>query len=46
MAFVNLDRSNGMAMTLVRKRVELAIAAIFAIAVDKFPPLEFPISHR
>ena len=45
MAFVNLDAGNRMAMTFVRQRIELAVAAIFAGAVDEFEPFNFPRRH-
>ena len=42
MAFINLDACHSVAMTFVRQRIELAVAAIFAGAVDEFETL---ISH-
>ena len=45
MAFVDLDAGDGVAMTLVRQRVELAVAAILAGAVDELASLDFPRCH-
>src|SRR5437868_543410 len=45
MALVDLDRGDGVAMPFVRKRVELAVAAIFAGAVGELATSEFPIGH-
>jgi hypothetical protein len=44
-AFVDLDCCDGVAMALVRQRIELAVAAIFTSAVDELASLEFPIGH-
>jgi hypothetical protein len=46
MAFVDLNAGDRVAMTFVRQRIELAIAAIFAGAVDEFESLDFPRRHR
>ena len=45
MPLVDLDRGSGVAMTFVRQRVELAVAAIFTGAVDELASLEFPVGH-
>jgi hypothetical protein len=45
MALVDLNAGHGLAMALVGKRVELAVAAIFAIAVDELAAPELPIGH-
>jgi hypothetical protein len=45
MALVDLDARNRVAMAFVGQPVELAVAAIFAGAVDEFAPLEFPVGH-
>jgi hypothetical protein len=44
-AGVDLNCSNGVAMPLVGKRIELAVAAIFAVAIDQLAAGEFPIGH-
>src|SRR5438067_1303757 len=43
---VDVDRRHCMTMPFVGQRVELAVAAIFASAVDELSALEFPVSHR
>ena len=45
-AFVDPDAGDGVAMALVGQRVELAVAAIFASAIDQLAALELPISHH
>ena len=45
MALVDLDAGDGVAMAFVGQRVELAIAAIFAGAIDQLATLEFPMGH-
>src|SRR3954453_368999 len=44
-AFVDFDRGHRMAVTLVRKRRELAVAAVVAGAVDELAAFELPIGH-
>jgi hypothetical protein len=46
LAFVDLDTRDGVAMALVGKSVELAIAAIFAGAIDQLAAFELPIGHH
>ncbi|WP_352964800.1 hypothetical protein [Mesorhizobium sp. M1312] len=45
MTFVDLDARHRMAMAFVGQRIELAVAAIFAGAIDEFPSLNFPRRH-
>src|SRR3546814_5947941 len=42
---VNCHSENSLAMTLVRKSTELAVATIFTVAVRKFPTFQSPVGH-
>src|SRR3546814_1414375 len=42
---VNCHSENSLAMTLVRKSTELAVATIFTVAVRKFPTFKSPVGH-
>jgi hypothetical protein len=44
-ARVDLDARHGVAMTLVGQRIELAVAAVLASAVDEFASPDFPRCH-
>jgi len=45
MAFVDHDSHNRLTLVLVREASELAVAAIFAIAIGKLASLELPHRH-